>query len=62
MNMPAPEKKIEEYIRNSLEGGRLPCAKAFQIARDLNLPKHRIGEACNRLGIKISRCQLGCFD
>ena len=56
------EKQLEESIRNGLEEGRLPCSKAFHIAKELNLPIRKVGETCNRLQIKISRCQLGCFE
>jgi len=55
------EKRLHQAIHDALEDGRLPCARAFQIARDLKIPLHKIGDACNRLRIKISRCQLGCF-
>jgi hypothetical protein len=56
------EKKLEEAIRSSLEDGRLPCTKAFLLAQDFKLPRRKVGETCNRLQIKISRCQLGCFE
>ncbi len=55
------EKKLEEAVQNALIDGRLPCAKAFQIAKELNITKSDVGETCNRSRIKISRCQLGCF-
>ena len=54
-------KELEEKIKASLVNGRLPCAAAFKIARQLNVTTKEIGEACNRLGVKISSCQLGCF-
>jgi len=40
---------------------RLPCAEAFKVARDLEVPIAEVGRACNELGIKIVHCQLGCF-
>jgi molybdate transport system regulatory protein len=40
---------------------RLPCAEAFKVARDLEVPVNEVGKACNELGIKIVHCQLGCF-
>ena len=40
---------------------RLPCAEAFKVARDLEVPIVEVGRACNELGIKIIHCQLGCF-
>lgn len=61
MHASEEEKQLQQAIRDSLEDGRLPCAKAFQIARDLKVPLHKIGDVCDRLRIKVSRCRLGCF-
>ncbi len=40
---------------------RLPCARAFAIADELDVRVAEVGRACNDLGIKIVGCQLGCF-
>lgn len=40
---------------------RLPCAVAFKLAHDMDVPLGEIGRTCNELGIKIVGCQLGCF-
>ena len=53
--------ELDKRIQDSLVGGKLPCAVAFQIAKDLKVGVKEIGEACNRKGIKIRSCQLGCF-
>jgi len=39
----------------------LPCAKAFGLSRKCGISLRRLGETCNREGIRIARCQLGCF-
>lgn len=39
----------------------LPCAEAFALADRLALPVGEIGRVCNEHGVKIKRCQLGCF-
>jgi hypothetical protein len=52
---------LEKKIRESLVEGKLPCATAFQIAKDLKVTTREIGDACNALGIKVRSCQLGCF-
>lgn len=54
-------KALEEELKASLVDGRLPCAVAFKIARKLKVPPKQVGEAANRLNIKIVSCQLGCF-
>ncbi len=52
---------LREAIEESLEEGRLPCARAWAIARRLHLKRLAVGRAADALGIRISRCQLGCF-
>ena len=54
-------KELDEKIRASLVNGKLPCAVAFKIANQLNVGTKEVGEACNKLNLKISSCQLGCF-
>ncbi len=55
------EQELEERIRAHLVKGKLPCAVAFKIAAELNVPVRSVGDACNRLDIRIANCQLGCF-
>jgi hypothetical protein len=52
---------IENEIQASLVDGRLPCAVAFKIAGELKVTPKQVGDAANRLNIKITSCQLGCF-
>ena len=40
---------------------KLPCAQAFQIAKEFETEIIRIGQICNQQNIKICDCQLGCF-
>jgi len=52
---------LEQKIKSSLVEGKLPCAVAFKIARELKISPGEVGRAANRLSIKICNCQLGCF-
>ena len=54
-------KTLEEELKASLVDGRLPCAVAFKIAGKLKITPRQVGEAANKLDIKIVTCQLGCF-
>ena len=54
-------RALEKDIRAALVEGRLPCAKAFQIAKKAGVSTQRVGQACNALKIRIATCQLGCF-
>ncbi|HSW57946.1 MAG TPA: hypothetical protein VLH15_06060 [Dehalococcoidales bacterium] len=53
--------ELEKKIRASVVDGKLPCPTAFKIAAELKVSTHEVGETCNRMKIKVSSCQLGCF-
>jgi len=65
INAPPPDPEVvralEDAMRQTASDGRLPCAAAFGLAREFSLSTGFVGETANRLGIKISKCQLGCF-
>ncbi len=52
---------IEQKVKAQLVDGKLPCAMAFKIAAELNIEPPSIKDTADKLGIKISACQLGCF-
>ena len=52
---------LEDEIRASLVNDRLPCPQAFRIAKKFKVAPRDVGDEANRLEIKISGCQLGCF-
>ena len=53
--------QLEDTIKASLKEGYLPCPIAWKIAKDYNISKIAVGEIADRLGIRITNCQLGCF-
>ena len=55
------DKTLEEEMRACLVDGKLPCAEAFRIAKQLKVATKDVGDTANQLNIKISSCQLGCF-
>ena len=52
---------LEKELKASLVDGKLPCAVTFKIANKLEVTPKQVGDAANKLGIKIANCQLGCF-
>ena len=52
---------LEGAIRAALVEGKLPCAQAFVVADTQRVAPVKIGEETTRLGIRVSRCQLGLF-
>lgn len=53
--------ELEEKVRSSLMDGKLPCAVALKIAKELKVSPREVGKTANKLSIKICNCQLGCF-
>jgi len=54
-------EKLEGRISEYIENGKLPCAAAWNIASEMNIKKPEVASACEKLGIKINKCQLGAF-
>lgn len=54
--------KIDEYCVTDGTRKLLACATAFEMAKELNVDISAIGRLCNQESIKLSSCQLGCFN
>ncbi len=55
-------KKIEETILENAMDGKISCATCFRIADDFGIPKKNLTKILNEMKIKITQCQLGCFE
>ena len=53
--------ELEEAIRGTLSEGKLTCLSSWEIAKRFGISKMAVSSACEKLGIKISSCQLGAF-
>jgi hypothetical protein len=53
--------QLEEALRTRAVNGRLPCAAAWELAKQFDLPKADITAACENLKIRVGPCQLGVF-
>lgn len=52
---------IKDEVLKVTQDKRLPCVKAWALAKRLKVKPIEIGKPANELGIKIADCQLGCF-
>jgi len=57
----AESESLDEALRRKASGGRIGCAAALEVADRFRVPPLEVGRACDRLGLKIVFCQLGCF-
>ncbi len=55
-------KRVEAILLEKATDGKIPCALCFRIAEDHKISKREMGKILNEMKIKISQCQLGCFE
>ena len=55
------QKELQKRLRQASTRNRIPCASALAIAKSLGVATAEVGKSANKLKIKISKCQLGCF-
>lgn len=52
---------VASALSAAAENGRVTCARCWRIAAEADVPRRRVGAACEKLGLKIKKCQLGAF-
>lgn len=53
---------LSEAIRRHVDSqGRLSCAQAFRVAQEQGVQPLQVGQEADRLGVRLSHCQLGLF-
>jgi len=59
----SPEKlaELEKAVKTSLKDGYLACPVAWSLAKKSNVPRIAVGAITDKLGVRITDCQLGCF-
>jgi len=55
------DPEIKTAIKKALVDKRLTCENAWSIAKSYDVHKMTISAACESMGIKITKCQLGAF-
>ena len=55
------DRRLEEKIRVKSQENRISCSAARAIASELGLSPREIGALVDKLNIRITQCQLGCF-
>ena len=52
---------LESIVKASVKNGDFSCPIAWEIAKEANVTKIAIGEIADKLGIRITDCQIGFF-
>ncbi len=52
---------VEKAVKARSESGTIPCAVAFAVSDEIQVPAEEIGFTIDRLEIRITKCQLGLF-
>ena len=58
---PSASPELKGAIQDAIIKGKLPCEKAFDIAKRFKVSRMDVSGACEVMGIKIKPCQLGAF-
>jgi len=56
-----PDALIKAEIVKRKKNDRLPCAVAFEIAKEMNIFPKKVGEIADLVNCKLAKCQLGLF-
>ena len=56
-----PDKTIADKIKSRAKSGSLPCAVAFDIAKEIGVSAAEVGKTLDLLNFRLVKCQLGLF-
>ena len=56
-----PDSLITNKILSRSKNKELPCALAFEIAKELQVSADAVGKDADLLNFKLTKCQLGLF-
>lgn len=52
---------LAQVIQEKASGNQISCKTALEIAAESRIAPSEVGKEIDKLGIKITGCQLGCF-
>lgn len=57
------DEQLMQAIREAQhEQGRVTCSALLALAEEHAVSPKRLGELCDAMPVKITHCQLGCFE
>lgn len=61
MTLPSVPSDLKTALDETQRHGSLTCKELWQISAKLNIEKMTVSNACETMGLKIRKCQLGAF-
>jgi len=56
-----PDGAVYDALRSRAKNDEVPCAVAFEVAKDLTVAPGDVGKAMDLTNIRLIKCQLGLF-
>ncbi|MBN1658142.1 MAG: hypothetical protein JXA93_07055 [Anaerolineae bacterium] len=54
-------EQLAARLQAAVRGGGITCADVWDVADDLDISRLDASNAVEALGLRVSRCQIGCF-
>ncbi len=54
-------ERMAGRLRAAAHGENITCTEVWKVADGLGYKRMEASSACEAMGLKVSRCQLGCF-
>ena len=56
-----PKPEVVEAVKKKVSGGKISCAAAFKVVKDMGVTPAETGFTIDYLEVKIHKCQMGIF-
>jgi len=56
------DDELRQAVRRASKDGRIPCRTLLELSRRAGVSPREVGRMCDEMDIRISECQLGCFE
>lgn len=58
---PEASAQLEGTVRAAVREGYVTCPTGWKIAEDFGVSRLAVGAMIDRIGVRVTNCQLGCF-
>ncbi len=54
--------QLEQVVKSAVNDGYVSCPAGWKVAKDSGVSRLDVGAMIDKLGIRVTDCQLGCFS